>query len=1222
MYCIKCGAQNEDNSKFCTTCGESLLSMSDPIPVVEPVTADESASLSETENFSKVESVVDPVAFAEAELEAEAVSFEGLEPALEDIPVDELRWDDLSEDPEALLSNETVEPVAAAEMPEPYASTVSAYGGDLGVAAFPVAEDIPEPMDEYADSDGVDGSAPVAAPAYVIAEPVDLSPRSVGEIRNDFSEAEVQGRTKKNKKTKEKGERKKWLLPLILSIVGVLLVAAVVVVGILTSWFGLAANKDNKKPAVEGPFGKLISSFDDVINAESFTVTMSLSGAGSEDIPETVSRYFLNDEDVELTMISSCGDTVTLFEKNTVYVYSGYRSSMTEYDAEELLKVLFDIRSGEEVSWKGAVKALGLEEYIKAKKADDLIELLKEEYLSNEKWLEKKLGFDKSIDAYTFDFGFCAFLEALVDVAEEADALNGKKADIIKAVSEIEDRNIKITVKLKDGKAAYVEFTVSTEDQKRTIKMTFSDINKTELKKNETEDIIENVEKEIEEFEKQTCVWCGGKKELSLKDDVFVCSDCMAGTDYGKCEGCGEKTNLKSFCGYYLCLECYGPQTEAEIPSDAKCYWCKTRNEISDVDGDGEYLCASCKENISKGKCTLCKTKTDLNTIKDKKYCHTCYAAVKSGDYKKGLYGECDYCGTVGEIAEYEDSGKSLCPECMEKYKVCPKCLAFYEEEYCSECSCDLCGADAALTKRGGLFVCEDCLSESIECPNCEGIYTGDHCETCYPDPCELCGEYTELSEVEDHMLCEECSDDCEFCDDCGEPYLGTYCPVCNDTPCNWCGEYGVLHTYGDYELCDDCYGNCVLCYDCGSLYQGSYCPICNDTPCYICGTNGEMYEANGHGLCYDCYYSYEICIKCYGMYVGSYCPNCPCEMCGTYAELTAYGSHYICLDCYYSYNLCSNCGGLYSGSYCSYCYDVYCYNCGAYGYGYYYNGYALCGTCCNNAYTCNKCGGLAIGYCPNCPCYLCNSYEPLTEYCGYYMCDDCYWDCSYCSNCGGVYIGDHCSCYNNTCYNCGAYGYSYNVNGHALCENCYYSANVCYNCGEIYFNQYGCPNCSNDTTYNEYCYVCGSSYVTYEYYGYDLCASCYETHWYCTNCGILHEGVDCPYCSGGTASEYCYICGSYASYDYNGYKLCTTCYWDYWYCYNCGNLYTGSYCTYCYGTETYYSDDACCYICGSANIEHYYGGHDLCESCFSKYWYCTNCDYLHEGVTCPNCGN
>ena len=455
----------------------------------------------------------------------------------------------------------------------------------------------------------------------------------------------------------------------------------------------------------------------------------------------------------------------------------------------------------------------------------------------------------------------------------------------------------------------------------------------------------------------------------------YTCEDCYSGESCSKCDAplnnnlVQRGQELCQDCGVY-CNQCGRTFSESEIAyeykqhgilysvceecdSGKRCEECDMPLDIFDVDtlcsDCAEYACWACSEVLKK---TEISYKLNENTY----YCQNC----DSGHY-------CTECEAVLSKTDNDD----VCYRCAEY--CCYNCYEVLDSN----------DIDYSYTDSWGdeYFCCKDCNTGKY-CDDCGGMLSetddDDVCSNCAEYACWRCDEvlkksevsYTEPSQYDgdsEYYYCEDC-DSGKYCDDCGKMLGKTddddVCYDCAEYTCVDCMEvltrneidYSYTADWGtEYYYCENC-NTGKYCDDCGDMLAKSddddICSNCAEYACWRCDEVLKKSEVSyTEPSQYDGDSEYYYCEDCDS---GKYCDDCGKMLGKTDDDDVCYDcAEYTCVDCMevltrneidYSYTAdwgteCYYCENCNTGKYCDDCGrmlaksddDDICYNCAEY---------------------------------------------------------------------------------------------------------------------------------------------------------------------------------------------------------------------------------------------------------------------------------------------------
>lgn len=391
----------------------------------------------------------------------------------------------------------------------------------------------------------------------------------------------------------EKPKKKRaWLLPVVLSAA---VLAAVAVVGWLTNWFGLVS-----------PLHGLSKAVARTAAADSYTlrIVQEIENENYTNTQKRTVRQVIDEDEEEVTTYSKMEYEVHYGnEKDTydrVYTVTNLITNDTEYgyceydDSEEYAytneledyskKILDQRKSIEDIDWEEFIEQLGWESVLDADEMEDFIEDLYKECLSDKRWLEKKMGFSRKGNTYTFKPDAAVLFEEIIDIVNESDAfqraaqkeIEEKLTDLLEDLEDNDadlDVELSFTVKGRYLSAIHmlVKGEIDGEEGRMEMDITLSDVGKTEISKDEIRRQKNRVNDWIDEHYCDECdaslanaevhgdcPYCGGHGDLNYSvDGEDCCYDCYI-ESLDRCELCGAEDSYYSYGGYdKLCYSCY-----------------------------------------------------------------------------------------------------------------------------------------------------------------------------------------------------------------------------------------------------------------------------------------------------------------------------------------------------------------------------------------------------------------------------------------------------------------------------------------------------------------------------------------------------------------------------------------------------------------------------------------------------------------------------------------
>ncbi len=271
-------------------------------------------------------------------------------------------------------------------------------------------------------------------------------------------------------------------------IAAIVVLAAIIVTGIFTSWFGLAG----------GPINGLLKAIKNTALSKSLTIKIDEDGA-------TI-RYALDDDKEGVSYIKEqdyLDDDVTLLTDGYSYEYyvdyygkkHGYKGAL--YPIHEVLinlhKDYIIKKSLDKLDWDEYIDDLDIKEDLdlEGKSIEKFISELTKAF-SNKKWLKEFTDYSKDGNVYKFELDI-DFFEEILDMAEDCNIIDADIKEELIYDWDFDKLTVKVEITVKGGKVSEIEITQKYsygERWKFTIE--FSDYNKTDIE-DDIEDIIDKV---------------------------------------------------------------------------------------------------------------------------------------------------------------------------------------------------------------------------------------------------------------------------------------------------------------------------------------------------------------------------------------------------------------------------------------------------------------------------------------------------------------------------------------------------------------------------------------------------------------------------------------------------------------------------------------------------------------------------------------------------------
>lgn len=417
-----------------------------------------------------------------------------------------------------------------------------------------------------------------------------------------------------------------------LALVAVVALGALVAVGWLTNWFGLAS-----------PVAKLGKAIVKTADADSLTVKYSVKETYSNGHvyrDSATMKVVVDKKKEKVTFLSESDGSTMLYDNGDEYYYRepegddrGY-ASIYEGDDDELSETVFDayedIYDGKKIHWDELIKTLDLDDYVDHKEVDEFVKTVYKECLNDRKWLKECLGLEKKGNTYTFEPDVAELGDTIIDLVDDSDAFRRKAKQGIEDevdyyVELVDDYDVEftVTITLKRGYLSAIHVEGSNEyGDEYELEIEITDINKTTI---DTKKIKGEVEDLMDEY---ACDECGEDfGEYEMDDGEYWCYDC-----YYSCVECGDEWASYERDGMRLCYDCYYTCAECGV-SDA---W---------YEDEDKYYCYDHSE-----RCEKC----------DDRCGYTYY--VNSEEWCEDCYDECHRCGD--DDASYTYQGKRWCSDC------------------------------------------------------------------------------------------------------------------------------------------------------------------------------------------------------------------------------------------------------------------------------------------------------------------------------------------------------------------------------------------------------------------------------------------------------------------------------------------------------------------------------------------------------------------------------
>ena len=315
--------------------------------------------------------------------------------------------------------------------------------------------------------------------------------------------------------------------PLTILICLVAALALVVVLGLLTNWFGLV-----------GPVDQIATATGRTLGAKSFTIegTLYRKFPNYEWNPDTYESEYVGMETTEVTftvqvIINEKEEDITLYgiaetEEGTeeILIYDGYcvifyaDGSSEYYDGSDEIEEFFESKEEAEKAFKELSKAKPdyedvlddlfgngtydeLEEYVEFDEVKGCFRAVNRQ-LNKRSWLKKNLDYstkrESGATVHIFHIDSLDFLEDLLPLAEPAFANREDYKETEDALEELDDSemaDIEVRFGIKGGKLSLLEFDVSVETGEEpivtSISVEFFKIGRTKIDTKELEELLD-----------------------------------------------------------------------------------------------------------------------------------------------------------------------------------------------------------------------------------------------------------------------------------------------------------------------------------------------------------------------------------------------------------------------------------------------------------------------------------------------------------------------------------------------------------------------------------------------------------------------------------------------------------------------------------------------------------------------------------------------------------
>ena len=375
-----------------------------------------------------------------------------------------------------------------------------------------------------------------------------------------------------------KPKKKKFLKPLIISLVAVVVVIGVVVAGLLTNWFGLCK-----------PLQGVVDAFENTFKAESCEINVEMANKFDDTQVENFNiKYNIDKANEDITMlVNGGGNQACVYDSKSYSLDKEGKAEINDFDSKAVFEAIGKLEDeSEDTDFGKIVKEAELEHVFDPDEIDAFVDELKSDYLEDKGWLEEYLGFEKDGDKYMFDIDFEKLCDELIRISDESDAITkDAKKDIEESLEELsaqaEKLEIggKITITVKDDYIDNILCEVTVQEITVVeITLSFIGVNSTEISEDEINEIKTAVEKKLDdkcdtcgakvviEDLHGECEMCGAHGELTISSNYEkLCENCLISTDIDTylntlsdyCSNCGKDTAQYVLDGEPYCLDCY-----------------------------------------------------------------------------------------------------------------------------------------------------------------------------------------------------------------------------------------------------------------------------------------------------------------------------------------------------------------------------------------------------------------------------------------------------------------------------------------------------------------------------------------------------------------------------------------------------------------------------------------------------------------------------------------
>ncbi|MBE6586835.1 MAG: hypothetical protein E7647_00305 [Ruminococcaceae bacterium] len=390
------------------------------------------------------------------------------------------------------------------------------------------------------------------------------------------AEKTVEAQTNAGSASGSDHREKKGLHRIIAAAIAVTVTVAVIVAGLLTDWFGIAS----------GPVGSLIAAVENTLNSDSLTAEFKTVAKydDSRDSAKMEMRILYDEKEEKLVVHMENDGSETIIDGKKLYYYSENHAYAEKIDNSYATDFFGDFRKGEELDWDDIIDELELDESIDGDGVGIFFETLMGDCLRDEEWLRRNLGFQKNKNTYSFNADVDDLLEEIVEIADEAGAVNADEEDVEEMIDEFKGVEIDVSFTVKNRNVSELFLEMYDDEYSVELSVEITDVNKTKI----TEEEKKEFKNKIEEWEDEnTCENCG--ETSSSLDENGLCYDC---SEHDYCDSCHEYAELYYYGGYNLCGDCYDEYSKDDDADHGYCDRCGEYGELYDW-GSDDY-CYDC----------------------------------------------------------------------------------------------------------------------------------------------------------------------------------------------------------------------------------------------------------------------------------------------------------------------------------------------------------------------------------------------------------------------------------------------------------------------------------------------------------------------------------------------------------------------------------------------------------------------------------------------------